>query len=209
MYNIYTTEGIIIKIRESGEADKIFSVFTKDFGRVEIFAKGARNGKSKLNPHLALFNHSRVSFISGRDFFRLTDALKISSLKELCGNLAKLQTLGRIFNILEKMLQGQEKNEELWRILLNALNFLTEMTPPSEILNLPINKLSKNEFSSFEAIFLFKIMHILGYIDDSNDISLKISEINEFNEKTIKKYENLETRIFKTVNYGIKASGMV
>lgn len=197
MYNIYTTEGIIIKIKESGEADKIFSVFTKDFGRVEIFTKGARNSKSKLNPHLDLFDYSRISFISGRDFFRLTDAFKISLWKETCDNLTKLQTVGRVFNILEKMLQGQEKNEELWRLMLITLKFITKKTP-----------LSFN-FLSFEAIFLFKLVHILGYIDAKNGIFSEIAKNGEFDEKTVKKYENSTKEIFKIVNSGLKVSGML
>lgn len=199
MYNIYTTEGITIKIRESGETDKILSVFTKDFGRIEIFVKGARNIKSKLNPHLDLFNYSRISFISGREFFRLTDAYKIYSFPKENNDLLKIQTISRIFYILEKMIHSQEKNEKIWFLLLNMLKSF----------NLLIDKISKTTFQTLESIFLFKIMHILGYIDVSSDIFSELVKISDFDEKTIKKYEDLTKEIFKIVNFGIKASDMI
>ena len=73
-HEIYKTEGIIIKVKETGEADKVLSVFTKDFGRLEIFAQGVRKEKSKLNYHLGIYDYSRFCFVAGRERWRLTDA---------------------------------------------------------------------------------------------------------------------------------------
>ena len=123
-YKIYQTEGIIIKSRAKGEADKILSVFTKDFGRVEVLAKGARLLKSKLKPHLDLFDYSRFSFVAGKEFWRLTDAEKISSWRGVDENKIKLEALSNISRLLEKIVQGEEKNEKLWETVKNAAIFL-------------------------------------------------------------------------------------
>ena len=42
MFLHQTTVGFIFKERELGEADKIFSIFSKDFGRIELLGKSVR-----------------------------------------------------------------------------------------------------------------------------------------------------------------------
>ena len=38
---VYQTEGIIIKRHKFGEADRLLTIFTADFGKVRAIAKGA------------------------------------------------------------------------------------------------------------------------------------------------------------------------
>lgn len=201
MYKIYTTHGIIIKIREHKETDKILSVFTKDFGRIEIFSKGTRNIHSKLRPHLDIFDYSRVSFIAGREFWRLTDAEKIMSFTEIVEVKEKFTAAKKIIVFLDKMLQGEEQNENLWNMILNSLIFLNDFLPSKE-------KDFKNQIKIFETILTIKILDILGYIDSSLGIAREILETKEFNSEFLKAHKINLKELESIINSGIKESGL-
>lgn len=199
MYNIYTTHGIIIKAKPTGEADKILSVFTKSFGRVELYVKGARNITSKLRPHLELYCYLRVSFVAGKDFFRLTDAENFCLFDKTRENGAKFGIFARTLNFLEKMLQGQEKNEELWNALINSFVYLNELHDGSE----------KNLNKTLENILVLKILYFLGYIGDDKNFVSDIINNKNLSPDTLQKYVLFDKEISKLINTGLKESGLV
>ena len=61
MFRHYRTQGFILKKADRGEADRIFTIYTKDFGKLEILAKAERKIKSKLKGGLGLFIYQKLS----------------------------------------------------------------------------------------------------------------------------------------------------
>jgi len=113
-YHIYTTEGIILKRRNVGEADSVFSVFTKDFGRVEMKAQGVRYLKSKLRYHLSGKAILRISFVdTNNDYYRLTDAEELRIFENVRPHV--------LLNLLERLVQGQQKDKRLWQDLVRSV----------------------------------------------------------------------------------------
>lgn len=198
MHNIYTTRGIIIKTKNAGEADKVLSVFTENFGRVELYARGARNITSKLRPHLGLYDYSRVSFVAGKEFFRLTDAEKFCLFNKIKGSSVKFNIYARTLNLLEKMLQGQEKNEELWKDLINAFVYLDEFHNAGE----------KNLNKTLGNILLLKILYFLGYIGEDKDYILDIANNKNLTVNSLEKYAFFEKDILRLIDLGLKESGL-
>jgi len=74
MSKYYGTTGVVLAHTEAGEADSRVTVFTKDLGRVDVFAKSVRAPQSKLRGHLSLFANVRLMLIGGRGEWRLLDA---------------------------------------------------------------------------------------------------------------------------------------
>jgi DNA repair protein RecO (recombination protein O) len=60
---LYRTEGIVIRRREQGEADRVLTLYTP-LGKIEVIAKGARKLRSRKAGHIELF--SRSSFVVSR-----------------------------------------------------------------------------------------------------------------------------------------------
>jgi len=195
-YELYQTEGVIIKSREIGEADKFLSVFTKDFGRIELLAKGARKLNSKLNFHLNTFDYSRFAFVSGKEFWRLTDAEKISSWPKVGNDKLKIESLANIGRFLEKMLRGEDKNENLWRLLKTALMFLND------------REFKKDDLKIFEALIILRILFLLGYVDNSDGLSAELTANSEISYDFLNKYKNFRPQILKIIRDGISMSGL-
>ncbi|MCA9347362.1 DNA repair protein RecO [Candidatus Saccharibacteria bacterium] len=60
------TLSIILRRINYGEADRILTLLTRDFGKQTVIAKGVRKEKSKLAGGIELFSESDISFIKGK-----------------------------------------------------------------------------------------------------------------------------------------------
>ena len=75
MNNRYTAEGIILGVRNFGEADKIVTLFTREQGLVRATAFGSRRPKSPLAGSVQMFNHVEVTLIEGRNIDTLRECV--------------------------------------------------------------------------------------------------------------------------------------
>ena len=60
---LYRTEGIVVRRRNQGEADRVLTLCTP-LGKLDVVAKGARKVRSRKAGHIELF--SRSSFVIAR-----------------------------------------------------------------------------------------------------------------------------------------------
>jgi DNA repair protein RecO (recombination protein O) len=107
----YRTKGFVFKKDERNESDQTFSVFTKDFGRLELKAKAIRKITSKLRAGIDIFYLSEIEFIQGKNNKTLTDASKIKKFD------AGLKILNQVSNVLDSFIKGQERDEKTFELL--------------------------------------------------------------------------------------------
>lgn len=60
------TQGIVLSRTDFGEADRIVTILTRDYGKLRLMARGVRKVKSKLAGGIELFSVSDITFIRGR-----------------------------------------------------------------------------------------------------------------------------------------------
>ncbi len=125
----YRSEGIVLKKIDRGEADQLLTIYTKDFGKVEILAKAMRKIKSKLRSESNLFNLSEIEFIQGKTYKTLTDASLIENFSEIRKDLKKLALSYRISEILDNLVRKEEKDESIWELLIETLKKLNTPFP--------------------------------------------------------------------------------
>lgn len=106
----YGTEGILLKIRDRGEADRILTFYTKDLGRVDAIAAGLRRSYSKLRGHLSLYNHTRIILTPGRHYWRLIDAEEIMERKDISIESAR----SSFVQMFLRLVGAGEVHSELW-----------------------------------------------------------------------------------------------
>lgn len=64
--NQQVTKAITLARTNYGEADRIITVLTPDYGKLRLIAKGVRRVKSKLAGGIELFSVSDITFIKGK-----------------------------------------------------------------------------------------------------------------------------------------------
>jgi len=127
MFVRYRTEGLIFKKRNQEEADQLFTIYTKDFGKLKILGKAIRKTKAKLRGNVQLFFLSEIEFIQGKTYKILTDALLIKNFPEIKKDLKKLKVAHRIADLLDLLVKGQEPEEEIWNLLEEVFNKLNNL----------------------------------------------------------------------------------
>ncbi len=113
----YRTQGIFVKISARGEADELFTVYTKDFGRLKILGKAIKKITSKLKGGAGLFYLSEIEFIQGKSHKTLTDAMPIENFQNIRKDLVKLRIAHKIAQVLDELVPKEEKDEQVWRLL--------------------------------------------------------------------------------------------
>ncbi len=166
---IYQTEGIVLGKRDFGEADRLFTIFTEKFGKINAVAQGIRYLKSKLRCNLDLFSCSRIGLVSGKETWRIVDAEEINGSRKIIFAPENLKILSNIFRLIDRLVQGEEKNEFLW----NEMKVITE--------TLNKKKMPKEELEKIETESLLRALYNLGYIEKQEYKNKKdaVSAINK------------------------------
>lgn len=154
-YHVYTTIGIVLDGKPSGEADKYYSIFTKELGLIIASAKSVRFNQSKLRFSLDDYSLLECSFIRGKHGWKITSCREIANIyKHYFEKTETRDTALRILHLLKKLIQGEEKNEALFTLVFNALEFLKA------------NQLREKELKAFECVALLRILSTLGYVKE-------------------------------------------
>ena len=185
---MYFTKGILINKQDKGENDKLITVYTKDYGKVGILAKGVRKPSSKLASQLDLFNFIEVGFVHGNAFKILTSVVALNDFQSIKKHLDKSEAALRISNLVNKHIIFEDTEESISNILYEAFIYL-EM----------------NDFSALKMKFLlryfeFKLLSILGYRPPDSELPdfLFISG-KKADKKSLDDLEYLFLRYFENI----------
>ncbi len=151
MFTHHRTQGFILKKNDIGEADRLFTIFTKDFGKLELLARAERKIKSKLRAGLELFYLSEIEFIQGKAYKTLTDAILIDKFGNLRKSLKPLAIASKISEVLDRLVKGQELDKKLWHLLKETFEKLNDQETKPETCNL------------IYYYFLWNFLSLLGY----------------------------------------------
>lgn len=123
---VYKTQGIVIKRVNSGEFDKFLFVYTKEFGKILVRAKSLRKREAKLKEALELFNHLHLMIAKGKNIDTIVGAVLINSFHSLKSHLLSLATGYYLSEIIDRLIVGPEKDEQIWQLILKTFYFLNQ-----------------------------------------------------------------------------------
>ncbi len=161
MYAIHTTPGFVIDSRPYGEAGKIYSVFTREFGLIRAAAQGIRLERSKLRYHIAENSLGVFSFVRGKEYWRLTSAEKMGP-----GAMdARFRGLvARIAQLLRRLLHGEDRHEALFAHIESLSSFIGSAP-----------EMSEDQMKALESVAVLRILQDLGYIGADPALSAYVS----------------------------------
>jgi len=151
MFIHYRTRGFFIKKENRGEADQLFTVFTRDYGKIEILGKAIRKISSKLKSGAETFYLSDIEFIQAKRYKTLIDAVPIRKFKNIGKDLKRLKVAHKISKDLGGLVRGPEVDEKLWHLLSDVFQKLDNPC------------LASNRLFLLYYYFLWSLLSILGY----------------------------------------------
>ena len=86
----FKVDGIVIKRNNYGEADRLLTLFTRQFGKMKVKASGVRKITSRRSSHIELLNYASLTLFQGRKYPVLTEVATIHSFDGVKNNLRKI-----------------------------------------------------------------------------------------------------------------------
>ncbi|MBI5167733.1 MAG: DNA repair protein RecO [candidate division NC10 bacterium] len=123
---LHTTEAIVIGGHDLGEVDRIVVFYTEKLGKVRAVASGARRVRSKFGAALLLFTYGRLVFFErvGKGLHRVNEFAILRPFEKLRTDLEVLAHASYLVELLAASTSDEERNEELFHLLLQALGLL-------------------------------------------------------------------------------------
>ena len=68
---VFTTDAVVLKQFDLGEADKIITFYSRDKGKIRAVAKNARKGNYSISGRVLPFTYSTITVYRGKSIDRL------------------------------------------------------------------------------------------------------------------------------------------
>ena len=172
MIGRFKTEAFIVKKTNLLGKDLVITLFSKDQGKIKIFAKGIKKITSRRLSHIETGNLIEALIYVKNERFYLQESKLISLFSQTKKNKDKLKQLYLILFVLDRTLPENQREEGIYNELLRFIVALAkEKIPDEQLLLTYLNKFLKLLGYSKEAMSFAKALVIIEEI-----ISEKVPE---------------------------------
>lgn len=149
--SITKTEALVLKSIKFGDTSKIATLYSNDYGKIKVIAKGIRKPKSKLAGALQTFSHIHIVFYKKQttEIYLLSQSEILHSYQALTRDLNRYVFASAAMELLDRLITGEEPHPEIFDLALETLSYME--TCPQKSLE-----------KSFWA-FALKLADLLGY----------------------------------------------
>ena len=127
---LYRVEAIVIRRRDWDEADRLLTLYSREQGKFQAVAKGARKPASRKAGHVELFSRTRLLISRTRSIHIITQAETVETYLRMRENLES-STLAHYFaELLDRFTGESEADHRLFELISQALTWLCEPNDP-------------------------------------------------------------------------------
>lgn len=112
------TEGVVLALKDGGEADVRVDLFTEQEGKLRCVARSAKKPHSRIAPYLAVGNRIRTRLVRGRRLI-LTTTRMVQAVDP--SQPSKLETSHALCELTGKMLGENDPHPRVYRALCRGL----------------------------------------------------------------------------------------
>lgn len=126
--------GVVLKVINLGESDKIITLFTENLGKIHAVAHGARKAKSKMLATTQMFSYCEYVLYKGRNMYTVSQSQVRESFQGLLNDLYTLTYSSYLAELVDVLTQDGEENIELFVLLLKSLYLMMDKNIDKEML---------------------------------------------------------------------------
>ncbi len=121
---LYKTEAIVLRQRRLGEADRMLTLYTPAYGKLQAKAKGVRKTTSRMAGHLQPLTRCLVQLAQGRAGDVVAGCQTVESFQALRENLDCLSRALYAAELVDRMMPERSPGFAVYRLLLDTLRRL-------------------------------------------------------------------------------------
>jgi DNA repair protein RecO (recombination protein O) len=138
----YKIEGIVLKRRNLGEADRILTILSKEYGKITVVAPGVRRIPSRRSPHVELLNFSEFTLYKSSKAL-MPIVTQVQTLNDFSSIKGDLHKIGLALYICELINGLCADNQENGGVFFHLKSILLELSNTLEAHN-SVKKFEKN-----------------------------------------------------------------
>lgn len=185
MYQKYQTTALVLKSSEQGEADKVFALYTRDFGLVRARASAVRAERSKMRYALQNYARADVALVRGARGWRLVG---VAALKNAAGTMQSIAAFARVSELVLRLIQGEEKNPYLFAALAEAHDAL--MRPSCQV------------WPVIEIVCVARVLYALGYLS-AEALETALFTHTAYTGEHLLEAESMRDKLLSSINKAI------
>ncbi len=124
----FTTESIVLAYTTYRDNDRIYTVYTRDHGKLSLLARGANKIKSKLAGHLEPCCYSSLMIARGRSFHILAQARVLRSFAGLRVSEERLTAALPVLEVLDELTHTEEPDRRIFDLIYKTLRAIASQT---------------------------------------------------------------------------------
>ena len=137
--------GLVLRQEDAGEANKRFTILSEQMGKLQAFARGAKNPKSKLA--VKMLTYCEFILYEGENFFSLTQMTSLQDFSQLAEDYDAYVATHFILELADKMLLADMDGKNALNLIMIAFSRLVK----------------KHDTKLVLAAFIFKFLQSEGY----------------------------------------------
>lgn len=120
------TEGLVIKCKDYSETSQLVWLYTRDFGKIKVIAKGSRK-KSKID----LFNLCEIVFYKGKgELHTLKECSVLDAFIKIRQDLTRVATASYFAELLDASTGLEDPSSEIYSLVIDVFRWLAEGKNP-------------------------------------------------------------------------------
>jgi len=151
-------DAIVLRKREVGETDRLYTLYTRTAGKVQLIAKGVRKSEAKLAGQLETLMQGLIIVVKGKGSGRIVGAVAEQSFLPLRMNGDVLKRVLEIVHLFERLIDWDESDEKLFNLLALYLKTVDSLTRKNE----------KEKVYLVTEGFLVQMFSQIGYMIETN-----------------------------------------
>lgn len=147
---IEKTEGLVLRRTQYSNTSLIVGLYTRQCGRLDVIAKGARRDKSPFHGVLDLANHVQVVYYrhARAGLHTLSECSLFDDFPGLRAELFRFYAASNILELVSSLTASEDRNVDLFELMLAGLSALSAGPRPAGVL----------------LIFHTDLLRLLGYL---------------------------------------------
>ncbi|MBI4142785.1 DNA repair protein RecO [Candidatus Uhrbacteria bacterium] len=161
----YSTHAIVLRRRDHGEWDRLYTVYTRERGKLLLLGKGTRRPKAKLASHLEPYAVTDLVLARGRAMDRITFARVVESGERFTASWESVQLAAFGAECIDRLTRDGHRDPlifDLLRTYLATIEVAEKGFSPSRR-DGEVEGVGTMNSESLRTAFSLRLLHILGY----------------------------------------------
>jgi DNA repair protein RecO (recombination protein O) len=172
-----SSDGVIIKKIDYGEADRLITIFSRRYGKIQLNIKGIRKSKRRDKNAVEILALSKFVFYRKGERLITTNFELVESFWGIRSNIKNIEIMMYILSVLNNILVENQRKSVLYNYFLKVINYLDK---------------SESEIKNY-----LLVCHFLSKMIQEEGIAFELSEGEYFDIENSKFRKNSGSYFFK------------